>query len=373
MTLDSSHPGLGLKNRNILVVADDNSKFLSLRDILALEGYVVANVNSGYNALYYYQQFGPDLVLLDAELPGENVFDICRGLRNPYNGMPATVIFVTSRNDPEEVVAGLAAGGVDYISRPFREKEVLARVRVHLRNRLRLEQLYKDDRAMNRLLSVTAHDLRNPAASIRALTYTLRSGRLGPLTSEQAEMLNVIYGASQSMLDLINNLLDPTVLEASEMIVNPQPTSLAGLVEEAVKLIGATATNKGSKIVVVSGSLPETLNIDAPKIRQVLNNLLGNAVKFSPPGSTITVREKSSPGECSIAIRDQGPGIPQDEHDKLFRDYGQTSVRPTGGEPSTGLGLSICRQIMLAHNGTIHAENLAGGGAEFRITFCVAP
>jgi signal transduction histidine kinase len=186
-------------------------------------------------------------------------------------------------------------------------------------------------------------------------------------------MLNVIYGASQSMLDLINNLLDPTVLEASEMIVNPQPTSLAGLVEEAVKLIGATATNKGSKIVVVSGSLPETLNIDAPKIRQVLNNLLGNAVKFSPPGSTITVREKSSPGECSIAIRDQGPGIPQDEHDKLFRDYGQTSVRPTGGEPSTGLGLSICRQIMLAHNGTIHAENLAGGGAEFRITFCVAP
>lgn len=371
MTIDSSHPGLGLKNRNILIVADDSSKVLNLSEILSLEGYVVASVSTGGNALQYYQQFGPDLVLLDAELPGENVFDICRGLKNPYSGMPATVIFITSRSDPEAALAGLAAGGVDYLSLPFREREVLARVRVHLRNRLRLEQLHRDDRAKDRLLSVTAHDLRNPATSIRALTYTLRSGKLGPLTPEQLEMLNIIYGASQSMLDLVNNLLDPTVLEASDVIVNTQPTSLSGLVEEAVKLIGATAAGKGSRIERISGPLPVSVNIDGPKIRQVLNNLLGNAVKFSPPGSTITVHEKCKAGECSIAVRDQGPGIPEGEHDKLFRDYGQTSVRPTGGEPSTGLGLSICRQIMLAHNGTIQAENLADGGAEFRITFSV--
>jgi signal transduction histidine kinase len=241
-----------------------------------------------------------------------------------------------------------------------------------MRNRLRLVQLYKDDRAKNRLLSVTAHDLRNPATSIRALVHTLRTGKAGPLAPEQIDLLDTIYEASQSMLDLINKLLDTSVLEASEMAINPQPTSLAALVEEAVKLNNAIAAGKGSTIVEIPGGLPESLNIDGPKIRQVLNNLLGNAVKFSPPCSTITVEKRLHSGRCSVAVRDQGPGIPDDEHDRLFKDYGRTSVRPTGGEPSTGLGLSICNEIMLAHGGTIHAENLAGGGAEFCITLPVA-
>jgi len=371
MAIDSSHPGLGLKNRKILIAADDRSKVASLREILALEGYEIADVSSGDAALGYYQQFEPDLVLLDVGLKGANVFEICRALKNPYSGAPATVIFTTAKNEPEEVVAGLAAGGVDFLPQPFREKEVLARVRVHMRNRLRLVQLYKDDRAKNRLLSVTAHDLRNPATSIRALVHTLRSGKVGPLAAEQVDMLDTIYDASQSMLDLINKLLDTSVLEVSEMAINPQPTSLAALVEEAVKLNSATASQKGSTIVELPGALPATLNIDGPKIRQVLNNLLGNAVKFSPPGSAITVEKRQNPGRCSIAVRDQGPGIPDDEHDRLFKDYGRTSVRPTGGEPSTGLGLSICNEIMLAHGGTIHAENLERGGAEFCITLPV--
>jgi two-component system sensor histidine kinase/response regulator len=372
MTIDSSHPGLGLKNRKILIVADDNAKVLSLREILALEGYDVVSANSGEAALTYYQQFEPDLVLLDVNLPGANVFDLCRALKNPYSGAPATVIFTTSKSDPEEVVAGLAAGGVDFLPAPFREKEVLARVRVHLRNRLRLVQLYKDDRAKDRLLSITAHDLRNPATSIRALVHTLRTGKLGPLNAEQLDMLDTVYLASQSMLDLVNKLLDTSGLELSEMSINPHPTSLSALVEEAVRLNSANATQKGSKIVVNRGILPESLSIDGPKIRQVLNNLLGNAVKFSPPGSTITVEQKLNHGHCSVAVRDQGPGIPEDERDRLFKDFGRTSVKPTGGEPSTGLGLSICNEIMIAHGGTINAENLAWGGAEFRITFPVA-
>ncbi len=373
MNIDSAHPGLGLKNRRILIVADDHAKVLKLGEILAPEGYTVASVGSGEAALGYYRQFEPDLVLLDVGLPGANVFDVCRALKNPYSGAPATVVFITSKSDPEEVVAGLAAGGVDYLPMPFREKEVVARIRVHLRNRLRLVQMYKDDRAKDRLLSVTAHDLRNPATSIRALVHALRGGRPGPLTPEQLDMLGTIHEASQGMLDLINTLLDSALVEASEMTINAQPTSLSELVEEAVKLNNATAAPKGSRIVLVEGTLPSPLKIDGPRIRGVLNNLLGNAVKFSPPGSTITVEGHCEEGQCTIAVRDQGPGIPEDEQDKLFKDYGLTSVRPTGGEPSTGLGLSICHEVMRAHGGTVQAENLAGGGAEFRITFQVKP
>jgi signal transduction histidine kinase len=118
--------------------------------------------------------------------------------------------------------------------------------------------------------------------------------------------------------------------------------------------------------------LPITLPLDKPKIRQVLNNLLDNAIKFSPPGSTISVETELSANQCTIAIRDQGPGVPEGERAQLFKDFSRTSVKPTGGEPSTGLGLSICHRIMVAHAGGIHAENLPEGGAEFRITFPVA-
>jgi len=373
MAIDSAHPGLGLKNRKILIVADDGSKVLNLRDILVNDGYLVTSVTSGEAALDYYKQYEPDLIMLDVGLPGSNVFDICRGLKNPYSGAPATVIFITSKSNSDEVLLGLAAGGVDYIPVPFREKEVLARVRVHLRNRLRLGQLYRDERAKTLLLCVTAHDLRNPVTSIRALTHSLRNGNSGPIGAEQLDVLNTIYDASQSMLDLINNLLDAAVLEVTEMKIDAEPSSLAELIQEAVKLADATARQKGSSVIAHPGALPATLMLDKPKIRQVLNNLLGNAVKFSPPGSTVTVEERFVGGHCSVSVRDEGPGIPEGEHEKLFKDFGRTSVRPTGGEPSTGLGLSICYKIMAAHGGTIHAENMPGGGSEFRITFPTPP
>ncbi len=369
MSIDSSHPGLGLKDREILIVADDASKVLSLREMLTSDGYLVGSVNSGKSALDYYKQFEPDLILLDVGLPNTNVFEVCRGLKNPYSGTPATVIFITSKSNSDEMVDGLAAGGVDYIATPFRAKEVLARVRLHLRNRLRLVQLYKDERAKSLLLCVTAHDLRNPVTSIRALAHTLRNEGAGPVNAEQKDLLDTVYDASQLMLDLINELLDTSVLEATEMKINAEPSSLGELVEEGVKLINPTASEKGSTVVYNPAANPRKVMIDRPKIRQVLSNLIGNAIKFSPPGSVVSVEERLGERGCSVAVIDQGPGIPEDEHDKLFKDFGRTSVKPTGGEPSTGLGLSICYKIMQAHGGTIHAENRPGGGTEFLITF----
>jgi two-component system sensor histidine kinase/response regulator len=326
-------------------------------------------VNSGAAALEYYPQFEPDLVLLDVGLPGSNVFEVCRALKNGHSGDGAPIIFITSQSDPHEVVEGLAAGGVDYLSKPFRKQEVLARIRVHLLNRLRLAQRNKDDKAKNRLLCMAAHDLRNPLVSIRALTNLLRAGTGGAVTPGQRDLLDTVYDASQSMLDLVNELLDVSVLEAGELKLTLTPTSLAELVAASVKLTNATAAEKGSFIVWQPGPLPEELALDEPKIRQVLNNLLDNAIKFSPPGSTITIETELTASHCSIAVRDQGPGIPESERTRLFKDFSRTSVKPTGGESSTGLGLSICYQIMQAHAGSIRAANVPGGGAEFRITF----
>jgi signal transduction histidine kinase len=372
MPIDSAHPGFSLRNRRILIIADDRSKALKLKEILASDGYIISTSNTGEAGLRHYREFESDLVLLDAGLPESNVYDLCRALKGPKGANLASVIFITSRSDTEELVAGMAAGAVDYLPMPFREKEVLARIRVHMRNRLRLAELNKADKAKDRRLTVMAHDLRNPATSIRALAHSLRTGSAGPVAPEQLEMLNTIYEVGDSMLDLINHLLDASVRTSSEIVINLRPTPLAGLIEDAVRLNNASAALKGSVIGVRSCALLEQPVIDGPKIRQVLDNLLGNAVKFSPPGSIITVEVESSGGQCSIAIRDQGPGIPEGEGDLLFKDYGRTSVKPTAGEASTGLGLSICHEIMMAHNGVIRAGNLPGGGAEFRVTFPVS-
>jgi len=216
---------------------------------------------------------------------------------------------------------------------------------------------------------MAAHDLRNPLVSIRALVSLLRKGTVGEVTPKQCDLLDTVYDASQSMLDMVNELLDISVLEAGELKLTPSPVSLKELVASTVRLSNATAAEKGSAIVWQPGPLPEQLALDGPKIRQVLNNLLGNAIKFSPPGSTISFHAELTEFHCSIAVRDQGPGIPDNEIVKLFKDFSRTSVRPTGGESSTGLGLSICHRIMQAHAGSIRANNLRGGDAEFLITF----
>jgi len=373
MNIGSNHPGLGLKDRKILIVADDPSKIEKLRGILSSEDFDVTDVNSGAAALEIYPRFEPDLVLLDAGLPDKDIFKVCRSLKGALGGDSAPIIFISSKSDPNEVVDALAAGGVDYLSVPFRKQEILARIRVHLRNRLRIAQLNKEDTAKNRLLTMAAHDLRNPLASIRALTDFLRAGTVGPLAFEQRDVLNTIHDASQSMLQLVNALLDVSVIEAGEMKINAGSASLSDLVETCVKLNNAIASEKDSRIVLKPGPLPERLVIDELKIGQVLNNLLGNAIKFSPPGSVITVEKEFSARQCAITVQDQGPGIPVTERGKLFKDFGRTSVKPTGGESSTGLGLSICRKIMLAHGGSIDTENVSGGGARFRISFPVEP
>jgi two-component system sensor histidine kinase/response regulator len=371
--IESPKPATG--GSRVLVVEDDRLNARVLVGILKPEGYEVVNVGSGEEALERYPEFKPDLVLLDVMMPGINGYETCRRLRQTYGETCAPVIFITAKNESEDVVEGLSAGGVDYLPKPFRPKEATARIRVHLQNRLLseqqrrlVEQLNHSNAAKNRLMGMVAHDLRNPLASIRGLAEFLRDGSVGAPTPEQRELVDHIFTASQAMLDLINELLDAAVVEAGELRVELQPASLAGLLESSVTLNNINAAKKGTRITLDPAGCPPVLRMDPRKIRQVVDNLLSNAVKFSPPGAAIDIWTEDLPGQCAVVVRDQGPGIPENERDRLFQDFGRTSVRPTAGEPSIGLGLAICRKIIEAHGGTIAAENQPGGGCLFTFT-----
>ena len=372
-------PKFALKDHKVLLVDDDRLNIRILAGILKPEGVLVAEAESGESAITQYARFLPDLVLLDVILPGINGFDTCRQLKQTYGDTCAPIIFITAKNESADVVEGLEAGGVDYLPKPFRPKEALARIRIHLQNRrlheqqARLvEQLSHANTAKNRLLGMVAHDLRNPLASIRALAEFLNDGTVGALTVEQLDLVNSIHEASQSMLTLVNELLDHSVIESGELKIHPKETVLGEVIAKSVNLTNINAAKKGTKLRFVQGRTAGKVWIDGDKIRQVMDNLLSNAVKFSPPDSAIEVRMETNPKGVAVFVRDQGPGIPEEERGKLFQDFGRTSVRPTGGEQSTGLGLAICRKIIEAHRGSIQAANEPEGGCTFKFFLPVA-
>ncbi len=379
--MDRSPSSLNLKGRKVLVVDDDRMNIRILGGILRAEGYQLSEASSGEAALAAYGAVEPHLVLLDVMMPGIDGFETCRRLKAAHGEKCAPVIFITAKNESDDVVEGLEAGGVDYLPKPFKPKEVLARIRSHLQNQLLAEQqqalvdqLSKANAAKNRFLGMAAHDLRNPLASIRGLSEFLRDGAVGPLSADQLDLVVTIHGASQSMLDMVNELLDLATIESGELKLHVEPHNLADIVAKSTTLTNMEAAKKNTHVVFAVPAAPVTLSLDAAKIRQVVDNLLSNAVKYSPPGSTITAIVQANPQDAtgSFAVRDQGPGIPDGERDKLFKDFSRLSVQPTGGENSTGLGLAICRKIVDAHRGTIVVENLPAGGCEFRVTLPLA-
>ena len=366
-----------VSGRKVLIVDDDRMNLRILGNILKGEGYVLAEADSGEYALELYAGFRPDLVLLDVMLPGIDGFETCRRLKSDYGDKSAPVIFITAKSDSDDVVEGLEAGGVDYLPKPFKPREVVARIRSHLQNqilseqrKMLVEQLRKANSAKNRFLGMAAHDLRNPLASIRGIAEFLREGAVGPLSPEQLDLIETIHGASQSMLDMVNELLDVATIEAGELKLSLEIHNLGDLIAKSVTMISREALKKKTHVIFQPPNEPVSLTLDGTKMRQVIDNLLSNAVKYSPPGSTIQafVRSNHSDSTCSFSVRDQGPGIPDDERDKLFKDFSRLSSKPTGGEKSTGLGLAICRKIVEAHHGIIVAENLPERGCEFRVT-----
>lgn len=373
-------PAPTLAGRKILIVDDDRLNIRILSGILKTQGFTLASADSGERALELYPTFLPNLVMLDVMMPGINGFETCRTLKRLYGDDCAPIVFITAKNESDDVVEGLSAGGVDYLPKPFQAKEVVARIRTHLNGQLLAEQqkslvdqLSKADAAKNRFLGMAAHDLRNPLASIRGLAEFLRDGIVGELTPDQLDLVNTIHTASQSMLAMVNELLDVATIESGELKIVPEQHNLCEQIEKSVYLANIDAAKKNTRINFTTPADAPTAWVDVAKIQQVVDNLLSNSVKYSPPGSTITVEFRFDEKQCSFGVKDQGPGIPENERDKLFKDFGRLSVKPTGGEKSTGLGLAICRKIVEAHHGSIVAENLPAGGCEFRVTLPVHP
>ncbi len=233
-------------------------------------------------------------------------------------------------------------------------------------------ELAKLNEQKNRFIGMAAHDLRSPLGVILTYSEFLEADAGPMLGEEQRDFISTIKTTSEFMLRLVSDLLDVSSIESGQLTLDLRPVDLAELVRRHVTLNRLLATPKAIAVECESPSALLPILADAGKLEQVINNLIGNAVKFSHRDTRVTVRVTSADGFATVAVQDQGQGIPAAELPRLFKVFGKSSVRSTAGEPSTGLGLAICRRIIEGHGGRVGVESTVGRGSTFFFTLPLA-
>lgn len=233
-------------------------------------------------------------------------------------------------------------------------------------------ELQQANQRKNQVLGMAAHDLRNPLAVILAYSAFLDRHAAKRLDDAQREFVAVIKESSEFMLRLVNDLLDLAAIESGELKLIKSAVDLANLVRNNVRRNRVLAAKR--HIAVALQEAPEVLNCacDRHKIEQVLDNLLGNAFKFAPEKSRISVSIRDEHGFAAVSVQDQGPGIAPEHMPRLFEPFCTTSQPGDTSEPGTGLGLAIARRIVEGHGGHIWADSQPGRGATFTFTVPLA-
>ena len=355
----------------ILIVDDTPANIDVLDQMLEAEGHQISVAASGEAALDLAPKIAPDLILLDIMMPGIDGFETCRRLTADPATKNIPVLFITAKSDAEDVVKGFSLGAVDYIAKPFREQEVLTRVRFHLQRKHLIEEMKDKNRKLtevndlkNKFLGMASHDLKNPITSIRGYARILldQGGKLPEET--RTEFLEAIHEISGHMLELLGDLLNISMIESGHLNLCLKNDSLAALVEERLRVHRFLAEKKN---IVLHASLAELppFAFDASRIGQAIDNLLSNAIKFSPPDKNIHIALEDADGHAKFSVRDEGPGLSEEDQGKLFGPFQKLANRPTGDEPSHGLGLAITKKMVEAHHGRLSVESAPGAGSTF--------
>jgi two-component system, sensor histidine kinase and response regulator len=355
-----------IESARILVVDDQPANVQIVGTVLGNLGYEIIPASDGATALKRVALRLPDLILLDLLMPGMGGCEVCQELKNNSDAKDIPVIFLSAADDKDLIVHALDSGGVDYITKPFNQAELISRVRTQLAlkaARDRLKQLAEDK---DELLGILAHDLKNYLGGMN-MSAGLLCRQTARFNDERMTQLaeNILRTSTQSLAfvkEFLANAAADHGLALKQSAVN-----LAEAVAAAVRQYDEAAQQKKIKIQTDFPAEPVVALADVSALDQVLDNLVSNALKFSPPDKRIFISVRSVKNSAECVIRDEGPGFTDEDKARMFRRYGRLSARPTGGEPSTGLGLSIVRKLVQAMGGELLCASNPGQGAAFTI------
>jgi signal transduction histidine kinase len=366
----------------ILIVDDEPDIAQVIRLYLERAGLVVAWAEDGPRALRMLEAETYSVVLLDIKMPRMSGVEVLRQIR--ASGSDAAVIMMTGHGNENLAVECMKSGAIDYFPKPFDLDDMLHRVErgvTHRRILLENRRLEQEKEFFHAMLS---HDMKNPMTAAIGSIDLVREGRLGPVTSDQAEYLQSAIDSCNDVLAMINNLLDIQRFAAGKARMAILRHDPAEMITTVVERFSPVARHEEITLTLsLDDNLPE-IAVDRNLFARIVGNLVGNALKFTPPGGAVTIRatrlnggaspvppalslpEGFSPqaGMLRISVRDTGSGIPREDLMRIFEPYVQSSGgrREQGG---AGLGLAFCRMAVESFGGVIWAESRGDDGSEF--------
>ena len=362
---------------SIIVVDDTPANLHLLTGMLKERGYKVRPVSSGKFALQTAKHDPPDLILLDIIMPEMDGYEVCECLTadEQLSGIP--VIFISALNETMDKVKAFKVGGVDYVTKPFQFEEVQARVATHLelRRQKRLlqesnEQLRTLEELRDNLVHMVVHDMRTPLTAIYGFLKALEMFEGESLSDQGRQFVQTALASSEDLLEMVSSLLDVSKMEAGEMKLNLAQCELLTMARDA---LAKAEPLRGDRQLILSGTdEPVAVMADAEMIARVFQNLLSNALKFTPDDGQVTVSVESSADAARVLVQDTGPGIPPEYRERIFEKFGQVENPANKQRYSTGIGLTFCKLAVEAHGGQVGVDSEEGRGSTFWFALPVA-
>lgn len=358
-----------------ILVVDDNAANRALAEAtLQDEGYQVVLASDGEAGIAAFERERPDCILLDVRMPGIDGPTACERIRALPAGADVPIIFVTALRDVDTFDRAHDAGGDDYLTKPFRPQELVARVsaaverrRLHDERSALYDELKQERDALQRLqlqqeelVAYVVHDLKNPVNAIGLLADMLLRDKEGSPKSKRAG--EKIRDETRSLLRMITTMLDIARADAGQLAPNRRRVELEPLLAGVLAALEVRAQAVGVRLV--ADVRQPSLDVDPDLLRRVLENLIDNALRHAPEESPVEVTSRAADGGVELRVRDHGPGVPPERRAVIFERFASVA----GGRTNRGLGLTFCKLIVEAHGGRIWIED-AGPGAAFCLWF----